>query len=79
MKSKTITVTVKRTIQTDSYESSSVEVSEVFELSDKDDPEECRSEAYKAVTRLVKKGIDNEFKKYVDSKAERAAEVKKRK
>jgi hypothetical protein len=76
MKSKQVTVTVKRTIQTASYESSTVEISEVFEIEDDDDPAECRHEAYATVTKAVKRGIDNEFKKYMRSANERAKEKK---
>lgn len=79
MKTRKIAVTVKRTIQTASYESSSVEITEEVELSDKDDATECRNEAYKRVTKMVKKAIDNEFLKYIDSQAERETQKKKRK
>jgi hypothetical protein len=78
MKTKEITVTVKRVIQTASYESSSVEVSETFVLSEKDDPGECREQAYRAVTKAVKRGIDNEHKKYLNSAEERAKDKKRK-
>ncbi len=76
MRTKQIEVTVKRTIQTASYESSSVEITETVELAEDDDVAECRHEAYAAVTKLVKKAIDNEFKKYMRSANERAKEKK---
>lgn len=76
MKIKTITATVKRTIQTDSYESSSVEITEVVELSDDDEPEDVRKETYANVTKMVKRAIDNEFKKYLNSNKERKAAKK---
>lgn len=76
MRPKEITVTVKRTIQTESYESSSVEITETFELDEDDDPAECRHNAYASVTKTVKKAIDNEFRKYMKSAAERKREKK---
>lgn len=76
MRTTTISVTVKRTIQTASYESSSVEITETVELEEDDDVEECRAEVYKAVTKGVKKSIDNEFRKYMNSQEERAKEKK---
>ena len=78
MKPKQITVTVKRVIQTDSFESSAVEITEVVELTDNDDAKEVREQTYTNVTRMVKKAIDNEFKKYVDSKSERERMKKKK-
>ena len=79
MKTKEITVSVKRVIQTASYESASVEVTETAVLSEKDDADECREKLYRSVTKAVKRGIDNEFNKYKDSAEERAEEKKKRK
>lgn len=78
MQVKTIGVTVKRTIQTDSYESSSVELSATAELEEDDDEEESLKELYATVTKQTKKAIDNEFRKYVNSKKEREREKKDR-
>ena len=76
MKYKTVHVTVKRTIQTASYESSSVEITTVAELGPDDDVEEVRTQVYAETTKMAKRAIDNEWKKYKDSKAERDAESK---
>lgn len=76
MKTTKITVAVKRTIQTASYESSSVEIAEEVELDEDDDADTVRAEAYKVVTKAVKKAIDNEFRKYLNSQEERAEEKK---
>jgi hypothetical protein len=76
MRTTTLSVTVKRTIQTASYESSSVEITETVELEEDDEVEECRAEVYKSVTKGVKKAIDNEFRKYMNSQEERAKEKK---
>lgn len=71
MKTTTITVSVRRTIQTEQYESSSVDITEIVELDEGDDADECRSELYAKVTKMTKRAIDNEFKKYMNSAAER--------
>lgn len=78
MKHKAIHVTVKRTIQTASYESSSVEITTVVELGPDDDVDEVRTQVYSETTKMAKRAIDNEWKKYKDSKAEREAESKRR-
>lgn len=71
MKTTTITVSVRRTIQTEQYESSSVDITETVELDEDDDADECRNELYAKVTKMTKRAIDNEFKKYMDSAADR--------
>jgi hypothetical protein len=78
MKHKAIHVTVKRTIQTASYESSSVEITTIVELGPDDDVDEVRSQTYAETTKMAKRAIDNEWKKYKDSRAEREAESKRR-
>jgi hypothetical protein len=76
MKHKEIHVTVKRTIQTASYESSSIEITSVVEVEPDDDIDEVRSQVYAETTKLAKRAIDNEWKKYKDTKAERDREQK---
>lgn len=64
MRVKEIMVSVKRVIQTAAYESSTVELTQTVELDEDDDASEVRNEAYADVTRMVKRAIDNEAKKY---------------
>lgn len=78
MKYKSVQVTVKRTIQTASYESSAVEITTVVDVGPEDDIEEVRAQVYAETTKLAKRAIDNEWKKYKDSRAEREAESKRR-
>lgn len=78
MKTKQITVSVKRTIQTDQYESSTVDIVEVVELDDDDDADQVRADTYASVTRFAKKAIDNEARKYTGTKDTRAKTLKRR-
>lgn len=64
MRVKEIMVSVKRVIQTAPYESSAVELNQTVELDEDDDAGEVRNEVYADVTRMVKRAIDNEAKKY---------------
>ena len=68
MRTKEITVVVKRTISTAPYESCAVELSETVVLDAEDDAQEVRHETYANVTKMVKRAIDNEAKKYKTEK-----------
>ena len=68
MRTKEITVVVKRTISTAPYESCVVELSETVALDAEDDAQEVRHETYASVTKMVKLAIDNEAKKYKTEK-----------
>ncbi len=68
MRTKEITVVVNRTISTAPYESCAVELSETVALDAEDDAQEVRHETYANVTKMVKRAIDNEAKKYKTEK-----------
>lgn len=71
MKTKSITITVGRTISLAPYESSRVEVQQIVELDKDDDADECMMESYKSVTVKVAKFVENEKRKGLAEIAER--------
>lgn len=68
MRTKEITVVVKRTISTAPYESCVVELSETVLVEADDTAQTVRHETYANVTKMVKRAIDNEAKKYKTEK-----------
>lgn len=67
MKTKDVTITVKRLVQTAPYESVELSVSETIELEKKDDIEKIRSKALDELTETLEKKA-KAFKKSVAKK-----------
>jgi len=65
---RTIRISVQRTVQVERFEPVSVTVEETVQVRNEDEVAEARMELYKDVTRAVKKFVDNEVAKYSDGK-----------
>lgn len=59
-----ITIEVSRTVQVAQYEPVTVKVTQQVQVADDEDEGEARDRTYAAVTKSVKRYIDNEVAKY---------------
>jgi hypothetical protein len=66
MKTKTISVTVSRTVQIQQFHPSVVSMTETAEIESGDDVRKCKIQLYKACSETVETCMNREIKKYQD-------------
>lgn len=71
---RTIRICVSRTVQVERFEPVQVEIEEIIQIKDTEDPTSARKQLYKDVTQQVKSCIDNEVRKYKKARADEGDE-----